>query len=195
MKKIILILLVLAITGCSSEVTKVKNPDGNSLTYKYFTKENYEDDKYNLKLKNDNSIITVIKDNDNLYYGINGGMNLIIIEKEGLRYNFDLVNQIYSTESIVISENYTEGILPESMKKLKDQSYKTGKEKINSHKYVFETYKYSAGTTTYYFDDDELKFIKKQTDEEDLLYEVLKFSTKVKDSAFEIPEGYTEMTY
>lgn len=195
MKKIILILLALIITGCSSEVTEVKNPNGSSLTYKYFSKENYEDNKYNLELKNGNSNITIIKDNDSIYYEITGGMNLIIIEKNGLRYNFDPINQIYSTQSIVISENYTEGILPESMKNLKNKSYKTGKEKINSHKYVFETYKYSEGTTTYYYDDNELKFIKKQTDEEDLLYEVLKFSTKVKNNAFDIPEGYTEMTY
>ena len=194
MKKLILIFLILITTGCTSEVTEVKNPNGNSLTYKYFAKENYKDNKYNIKLKNENSIINVIKENNNVYYSINGGMNLIIIEKNGLRYNFDLANKIYSSTSIIVSEDYTEGILP-SMKDLKNKKYKTGKEKVNSHKYVFETYKYSKGTTTYYFDDHELKFIKKQTSEEDLLYEVLNFSTKVKKNAFEIPKGYSEITY
>lgn len=195
MKKIIVILLILIVTGCSSEVTEVQNPNGKSLTYKYFKEENYEPDKYNIELKNGTSTIKVIKNNSNLYYEITGGMNLIILEKNGLRYNFDPINNIYSTTSIVTSENYTEGILPTSMKKLKNKSYNTGEEKINSHKYVFETYKYSEGKTTYYFDDNELKFIRKQTDEENLLYEVLKFSVKVNDKVFDIPEGYNEMTY
>ncbi len=195
MKKIVLILFVLMLTGCNAEVTEVKNPDGDSLTYKYLSSKNYEDDLYNIKLKNGTSTIKIKKKENNLYYEITGSMNLIIIEKDGIRYNFDPANQIYSSQTIVVSENYTEGILPDSMEELKTKSYTTGKEKINSRKYVFETYEYSEGETTYYFDDDELKFIRKQTDEEDLLYEVLKFSTNVKDKAFDIPEGYSEMTY
>lgn len=195
MKKIILVVLLLLITGCDNEVTEVKNPDGSSLTYQYFNGKKYDGSQYNLKLMNDNSIIVIKKKNSNVYYEITGGMNLIILEKDGLRYNFDLTNKLYSTQSIITTQNYTEGILPEDMSELKDQSYTTGKEKINGHKYVFETYEYSEGETTYYFDDNELKFIRKQTTDEELLYEVLKFGIKVKNKAFNMPEGYTEMTY
>ena len=195
MKKVFLIFLVLLIAGCTNESVNVKNPNGDSLTYKYFSKKNYNVTKYNLKLKNDNSIIVIRKKNNNVFYEITGGMNLIILEKDGLRYNFDLTNKSYSKQSIIAVQNYTKGILPEDMLKLKNQSYKTGKEKINSHKYVFETYKYEEGKTTYYFDDNKLKFIKKKTAEENLLYEVLNFSVKVKDNAFKIPKGYSEITY
>ena len=194
MKKIFLIFLVLLITGCSS-TSEVKNPNGSSLTYKYFSQENYQGSKYNLRLKNDNSVLVAIKDGDNFYYNISGGFNLTIIEKNGYRYQFDMINKIYNAESIITKENYMEGILPADMKKLKKQNYQTGKEKITGHKYTFETYKYDKGKTTYYFDDKKLKYIKKQTKEENLLYEVLSFSLKVKSKDFDIPKGYTEITY
>lgn len=195
MKKFILILLLFLLTGCSDEVLEVTNPNGKSLTYQYFNEKNYDTTVYNLKLKNGDSTITISKQENDVYYKVIGGMDLIILEKDGMRYKIDTNNKMYSSETIIKKENYTYGILPTDMNTLKNQSYKTGKEKINSHKYIFETYKYDKGKTTYYFDKDKLKFIRKKTDTENLLYKVLSFNALVKENNFKIPKGYIEMTY
>ena len=190
MKKIILILLVLMITACGNEEVTVKNPDGKSLTYQYFSDLNLNN--YTLKIKENKNVITIKKVKENIYYKTS---NLIIIEKNGIRYTLDVVNKTYSATTITKSLNYTEGILPVNIDKLKNKSYKTGKEKINSFKYTYETYKNGKIKTTYYFENQKLKFIRKKTDTEDFLYEVLDFKEKVNDKTFEIPKDYTGMVY
>lgn len=195
MKKVILILLVLLLTGCGNEEVTIKNPDGQALTYQYFSENKYDNSIYNLKLKDGNSIITIKKNNDDIYYEVIGDSTLILIEKGGYRYTLDTINKTYNASSITQSLNYAEGILPPSMDKLKNKSYKTGEDKINSFKYTYETYKFGDIKTTYYFDDKKLKFIKKESNTENFLYEVLTFNQKVNDKDFEIPEDYQGMTY
>lgn len=187
MKKVLLVFLLFLMAGCtSSEV--------NDLTYKYFNKNHYNISSYSLKLKSNNNIFVIKKDEDNIYYKVNGNINLMIIEKGNLRYNIDINNKIYSTQAITAKENYVEGILPDDIVSLK-KSYKTGKERINGHKYVFETYKYNRGKTTYYFAGNQLKYIKKETDIENQLYEVLDFKNKANSIDFDIPKDYVEMSY
>ena len=162
MKKVILILLVLLLTGCGNEEVTIKNPDGRALTYQYFSENKYDNSIYNLKLKDGNSIITIKKNNDDIYYEVIGDSTLILIEKGGYRYTLDTINKTYNASSITQSLNYAEGILPPNLDKLKNKSYKTGEDKINSFKYTYETYKFGDIKTTYYFDDKKLKFIKKE---------------------------------
>lgn len=190
MKKIIVILLILLLTGCSSEEVTVKNPNGKSLTYWYFNEK--EGNTYNLELKDGTSNIIIKKQDENIYYEVLDS-GLIIIEKDGIRYTLDVMNKTYSASSIIQQIDYTEGILP--TEDLKDKSYKTGEDKINSFKYTYETYDFDDFQTTYYFDDENLKFIRKKSSTEDFLYEIIKFNKKVSENDFEIPEDYEGMTY
>ncbi len=194
MKKLILCLLVILFTGCNSTTT-VENPNGKSLAYKYFNSKNYDGSIYNLKLKTENSNITVSRQNNNVYYENKGNMDLVILEKNGVRYNINSNDKTYSKEDILKEENYVYGILPDDINIFKNKGYKTGKERIGIYNYVFETYNYDGVSATYYFKKSDLKYIRKQTDTENLIYEVISFDTKKKNNVFKIPKNYMELTY
>lgn len=193
MKKILLVILLFLATGCDN-VEVIENPNGSSLTYKYFESQNYDGNEFNLHLRNGSSEIVIHKKDDNIYYELSGNASLIILEKDGLRYNIDSVNKVYTSSPVIKKENYTSGILIDDMDELKTKSYKTGVEKINAHKYTFEEYNYNGVKTTYYF-KDTLKFIRKKSSSENLLYEVISFNTKVEDKKFNLPKGYESMAY
>lgn len=194
MKKILLFLIIFLLSGCN-DANIIENPNGKSLTYKYFNEKKYNGTNYNIKLKTEKSVIVINKAKNDVFYKITGSMDLIILEKNSIRYNFDTNNKTYSAKAIMKQENYTYGILPVDMKTLKNQKYKTGKKRLNGHKYIFETYKYDDVEITYYFDNKELIFINKKTNTEDLLYKLLEFDTSVEKVEYKIPDDYVEITY
>ena len=76
---------------------------------------------------------------------------------------------------------------------LKTQEYKTGKESIDGKEYDYEEYYDSENEITerYYFDGNELKYVKSiDSDGEEQIMKVLKLSSEVDDSVFDIPSDY-----
>lgn len=100
------------------------------------------------------------------------------------------------------TEGRDESILPEEdetflskdeLEALKTQEYKTGKESIDGKEYDYEEYYDSENEITerYYFDGNELKHVKSiDSDGEEQIMKVLKLSSEVDDSVFDIPSDY-----
>ena len=100
------------------------------------------------------------------------------------------------------TEGRDESILPEEdetflskdeLEALKTQEYKTGKESIDGKEYDYEEYYDSENEITerYYFDGNELKYVKSiDSDGEEQIMKVLKLSSEVDDSVFDIPSDY-----
>ena len=81
----------------------------------------------------------------------------------------------------------------EELEALKTEEYKTGKEKIDDKEYYYEEY-YALGdeiTERYYFDGNELKYVKSiDSNGKEQIIKVVKLSSKVDDSVFDIPTDY-----
>lgn len=197
MKKIlVLILPLLLLTGCDDKVTTVTDANGDSKTYQFFINEDYKVEEYTLKLKNDDTKITIVQsDSKNYYESVSKSTKTKVIEKEGNKYTINPNGKTYTTEPIVSLDNYASGYLPLDMENLKTKGYKTGKEKIGWTKYVFEEYTYQGVITTYYFKGDKLKFIKKQSPLTEETVEFVSVNSKIDEEVFELPKGYQEITY
>lgn len=197
MKKIFLLLVfTFILTGCDSKITTVTNPNGDSKTYQFFIKEDYTPETYTLKLKNDDTNITIVNDQDRNYYFLKSqNTTTKTIEKDGNKYIITPSTKSYTEEPIVALDNYGLGYLPQDMEKLKNQSYKTGTEWRGLSKYTFEIYEYEDGTTTYYFKGDDLKYIKNKTALEENEVEFVNITTKINEKNFNLPKSYQAITY
>ncbi len=195
-KLLILLILVLGITGCTTKETSVTDADGEAKTYKFFEKSNYNPDQYTLKLKNNDSKITIINTANKNYYNTDSkGGKTTIIEKDGQKYTSRELSESYTVEPIATLDNYGLGYLPVDMKELKKASYKIGKEKIGWTTYNYETYQYDGGTTTYYFKGEKLKKIKNKTPLNENMVTFVSLTNKVDTNKFELPKKYQEITY
>lgn len=202
MKKL-LVLLVLGlflVTGCDSEPQQIERANGDSLTYLFF-KDKYEESKYYFEFldrntaKNDSTKIIMARKDDDYYYEINGSSNMIIIQKDGIRYTLDSSMKTYFKEDIVTVEDFSLGILPSNMDDLKTKGYETGKEKILDQNLRYERYTYDTYTSTYYFKGDNLVYIKEVTPLKTVILKYSDYKNSFKKRLFDIPDSYTEMTY
>lgn len=202
MKKL-LVLLVLGlflVTGCDSEPQQIERANGDSLTYLFF-KDKYEESKYYFEFldrntaKNDSTKIIMARKDDDYYYEINGSSNMIIIQKDGIRYTLDSSMKTYFKEDIVTVEDFSLGILPSNMDDLKTKGYETGKEKILNQNLRYERYTYDTYTSTYYFKGDDLVYIKEVTSLKTVILKYSDYKDSFKKRLFDIPDSYTEMTY
>ena len=202
MKKL-LVLLVLGlflVTGCDSDPQQIERANGDSLTYLFF-KDKYEESKYYFEFldrntaKNDSTKIIMARKDDDYYYEINGSSNMIIIQKDGIRYTLDSSMKTYFKEDIVTVEDFSLGILPSNMDDLKTKGYETGKEKILDQNLRYERYTYDTYTSTYYFKGDNLVYIKEVTPLKTVILKYSDYKNSFKKRLFDIPDSYTEMTY
>ena len=202
MKKL-LVLLVLGlflVTGCDSDPQQIERANGDSLTYLFF-KDKYEESKYYFEFldrntaKNDSTKIIMARKDDDYYYEINGSSNMIIIQKDGIRYTLDSSMKTYFKEDIVTVEDFSLGILPSNMDDLKTKGYETGKEKILDQNLRYERYTYDTYTSTYYFKGDDLVYIKEVTPLKTVILKYSDYKDSFKKRLFDIPDSYTEMTY
>lgn len=202
MKKILVlvILSVFVLTGCDSEPVQIKKANGDSLTYLFF-KDKYKEDKYYFEFldrnvsKNDNTKIIMARDNDKYYYQISGSSDMIIIQKNGFKYNLDPRMETFFKDKIANAEDYSQGILPSDMNDLKTKGYETGKEKILDQNLRYERYDYDIYTSTYYFKGDNLIYVKEVTPLKTVVMKYNDYKKKIKSSLFNIPKKYMEMTY
>lgn len=198
-KKIICIICVIMCFGCSAnKVEKVKKSNGDSKTYKFFQKlntENYYMTFYDRNSsKNDDTKITIAKSKDKYYYEIDGSSKAIIIQKDGYKYNVDYDNQTYSKLKSEITD-YSLGIIPQNIDKLKTEGYEKGKQKIYGTEYEYEKYKLVAGTSLYYYRGNKLIYIEYQNAQRTVMLKFDLFKNDFDENIFEIYDGFTEIAF
>lgn len=194
MKRIISLFLSLLIVGCTSGV-QIRN-DGKSRTYSFF--KDFDNNHYYVSFWdrnnsiNDDTKIIIARSDDKYYYELDGYERTGVIQKDGIRYNINFDrNQYYKEEKDI--EDFSLGILPKT-NELRDKEYKTGKEKIYNSFYVFESFDFDYGKTTYYFKGKKLIYVRFKSVQNEIL---LKYNEMKKDfdsNIFEI-DNFEEITY
>lgn len=193
---ILLAVVAIAITGCGAEEKdRTYNTLGKTLL----------GDTYIIELEGDNlsgtdekGTLTIAKKNGNVLQEVKSGEEkMSIMFKDNTTYLVAHDQKIYMK-----TEGRDESILPEEdetflskdeLEALKTQEYKTGKESIDGKEYDYEEYYDSENEITerYYFDGNELKYVKSiDSDGEEQIMKVLKLSSEVDDSVFDIPSDY-----
>ena len=198
MKKILLFLFVLLLVGCGVETKVIDKANGDSKTYLFF--KDFNPNNYYVELwdrnvnKNDDTKIIMARDGDRYYYEIDGVSNMINIWKDGYLYTLDGQLKNYNKVQSPVQDN-SYGILPNDMKTLRVKGYETGGEKIYGKTYIYEKYTYDNEETIYYFDGDDLVYIRYNGLQKNLFYKFNLTKDKASSNLFEIPKDYLEITY
>lgn len=197
-KKFLYLFLFLLLVGCSSTVSTVNEANSNSRTYLFF--KNFDVSHYYVSFWdrntsiNDDTKIIMARNGDKFYYELDGYERNIIIQKDGFRYSVSPnKSEYYKEESEV--EDFSIGILPSDINKLKDKRYKTGKEKVFNSKYVFENYEFDGGETTYYYKGNKLTYIRYKSIQNEVLLKFNYMKKHFDDDIFEINSKFNEITY
>lgn len=193
---ILLAVVAIAITGCGAEEKdRTYNTLGKTLLGDTYIIEIEGD---NLSGTDEKGTLTIAKKNGNVLQEVKSGEDkMSIMFKDNTTYLVAHDQKIYMK-----TEGRDESILPEKdetflskdeLEALKTQEYKTGKESIDGKEYDYEEYYDSENEITerYYFDGNELKYVKSiDSDGEEQIMKVLKLSSEVDDSVFDIPSDY-----
>ena len=197
-KKFVLCLLALLLVGCGVETQVIDKANGDSKTYLFF--KDFDPNNYYVELwdrnnnKNDDTKIIMARSGDKYYYEINGSSEMIVIQKDGYMYTLDPQMKNYNkVESPV--EDYAYGVLPSDMRPLRVSGYETGEEEVYGKKYIYEKYTNNSDESTYYFDGDDLVYIRYDGALKNVFFKYNLRKDKVDDELFEIPDGYLEITY
>lgn len=197
-KKIVICLFALLLTGCGVETKTIDEANGDSKTYLFF--KDFNPNNYYVELwdrnvnKNDDTKIIMARDDDKYYYEIDGVSNMINIWKDGYLYTLDAQMKSYNKVESPFQDN-AHGILPNDMNTLRIQGYETGEEKVYGKKYIYEKYTNENEETTYYFDGDDLVYIRYKGIQKSLFYKFNLTKDKASSNLFEIPKDYLEITY
>lgn len=198
MKKVIIFILALFLVGCTVETKVIDKANGDSKTYLFF--KDFNPSKYYVELwdrnnnKNDDTKIIMARDDDKYYYEISGSTEMSIMWKDGYMYTIDPQMENYNKiESPIV--DYSIGVLPSDMKALRTKGYETGEEKVYGKKYIYEKYTLDNDETTYYFDGDDLIYIKHKGLQNTVFFRYNLTKDKVSSKLFEIPKDYLEITY
>lgn len=194
----IAILIIILIIG----LVVISNSGGSKITKLYNNLE--ESQVYLFSMKNEDDYeITISKKNEQTSIDMNNaGEITTTLIKDGVTYLIIHSNKEYYVYDSDITE---ENIITDMLEGLVDVDYEKGKEKINNKNYRYEEYTGFAGfmtstsidvdgndvKTRFYFDGDELVYIKTIFGDEEELLEV-NISYEVDDSVFEIPSDYAE---
>ena len=197
-KKIVLCLFALLLVGCGVETKVIDEANGDSKTYLFF--KDFDPNNYYVELwdrnnnKNDDTKIIMARSDDEYYYEIDGSTEMIVIQKDGYMYTIDPQMKNYNKiESPLI--DYAYGVLPNDMKVLRTKGYETGEEKVYGKKYIYEKYTFDNDETTYYFDGDDLVYIKHKGLQNIVFFRYNLTKDKVSSKLFDIPKDYLEITY
>ena len=198
MKKFIIVFLLLFCFGCSERIVNVKKADGDSLTYLFFkdyNTQNYYVSFYDRNVsKNDNSLIIYARSGDKYYYEYKGENGQKIIQKDGFKYTInEKVNNLFKEENEL--EDYSYGVLPDDLEKLKTMGYKSGKSKVFGVSYVFEEYKLKGAVSTYYFKGRNLIYVKTDSVSGSSLLKFDSMKSNFSKKIFDINDNYSEISY
>ena len=197
-KKIVLCLFALLLVGCGVETRTIDEANGDSKTYLFF--KDFDPNNYYVELwdrnnnKNDDTKIIMARSDDEYYYEINGSTQMIVIQKDGYMYTLDPQMKNYNkVESPIVDYDY--GVLPNDMVTLRTAGYETGEEKVYGKNYIYEKYTNDNDETTYYFDGDDLGYIRYKSPQKTVFFKYNLTKDKVNSTLFEIPDDYLEITY
>ena len=156
--------------------TKTEDANGNSITA---TIELGAKDG-NLAMNSEEMNIGMVKKGDTIYYVMHEQKSIVKYPlTEELQKQFADYDVVGNKEEI-------------------DESYVgSGKEEVDGAEYYYEEYAskdQEGAKTKYYFDGDELKYLKTIVDDKEEIMEIIEFSDNVKDSLFELPSDYSEVT-
>ena len=119
---------------------------------------------------------------------------MINIWKDGKLYTIDPQMKNYNVAESPVTD-YSIGVLPNDMASLRISGYETGEEKVYGKNYIYEKYTYDNEETTYYFDGDDLVYIKHKGLQNTVFFRYNLTKDKVSSKLFEIPKDYLEITY
>ena len=197
-KKIVLCLFALLLVGCGVETKVIDKANGDSKTYLFF--KDFDPNNYYVELwdrnnnKNDDTKIIMARSDDKYYYEIDGSTQMIVIQKDGYMYTLDPQMKNYNkVESPIV--DYAYGVLPNDMVTLRVAGYETGEEKVYGKRYIYEKYTNNNDETTYYFDGDDLGYIRYKSPQKTVFFKYNLTKDKVNSTLFEIPDDYLEITY
>ena len=183
--------LVIAFTGCAE--------DAKSKTYNALSQA-FSGDNYIVSFEEEGvSTITLAVKGENIYMDVKEPeTSLAVVYKDNTTYVISHADKMYMTSEGKDEEMLSEdmGIISkEDLQELETAGYERGKEEINGIEYEYEEYKDEEGLTErYYFEGNDLKYIKTiQEGEDDLIVKVLELSSEVDDSVFEIPSDYEKI--
>ena len=197
-KKIVLCLFALLLVGCGVETRTIDEANGDSKTYLFF--KDFDPNNYYVELwdrnnnKNDDTKIIMARSDDEYYYEINGSTQMIVIQKDGYMYTLDPQMKNYNKVESPI-EDYAYGVLPNDMVTLRTAGYETGEEKVYGKNYIYEKYTNDNDESTYYFDGDDLVYIRYKSPEKTVFFKYNLTKDEVDSTLFEIPDDYLEITY
>lgn len=215
LKSILVIMLIvslaLVITGCGNKTSKENETvedNGKSKTYNALNKA-FSGDSYIMSLEGkldlgegmENSKITVAIKGEDIYMDVDATSgHLTIMYKDNSTYILSHEDKMY-----MVSEEKDEDLFSdddmfilskEDLKEIETAEYKTGKETIDGTEYEYEEYKADGNEKTdrYYFAGNDLKYIKTTNENgEEEIIKVIKLSSEVDDSIFDIPTDYEKL--
>lgn len=216
----LIISLAFAITGCGNnknneEGTKNEGnvnlenkveENGKSKTYNVLSKA-FSGENYEMKLQGKTDVgegeeeitMTVATKGENIYMDVNAvSQHVTIMYKDGITYLISHDEKAYITMQGKDEETFDEDMKLISKEDLKDMETKEctkGKETIDGTEYDYEEFKADNGTATdrFYFLNNDLKYIKSIDEDGEELMKIVKLSSEVDDSLFNIPTDYEVM--
>lgn len=211
LKSILAIMLVislaLVVTGCGNNEENKEN-NAKSKTYTVLSKA-FSGDSYIMTLEGnmdlgegvENSTMTLAMRGEDIYMDVDATSgHLTIMYKDNTTYVVSHADKMYMTEEGKNEEIFAEedmfAFSKEDLQYIETAKYETGKEEVNGTEYDYEEYKdEEAGTTErYYFSGNYLTYIK-TTDEDgaEEIMKVIKLSSEVDDSIFDLPTEYQKV--
>lgn len=204
------IITVVAITGCGKkEENIVEEPkidlvnDAKSRTYNTFSKlsEDYIlsiEGKEDLGEGEETVTITMAVKGKNLSMDLRTDTeHMGVVYKDNTTYVL-----LYDEKAYLKEHGKDEDAIedmnifsPEDLDEIKDEEFITGKESISGTEYYFEEFKDEKENETirFYFQGNDLKYIRNISEDENVLLKVNELSSKVDDSLFEIPSDFSEI--
>lgn len=200
----LVISLALVVTGCAN------NDENNakSKTYNVLSKA-FSGDSYIMTLEGDmdlgegleHSTMTLAMRGEDVYMDVDATSgHLTIMYKDNTTYVVSHADKKYITEEGKNEEIFAEedmfAFSKEDLQYIETAKYNTGKEAVDGTEYDYEEYKdEEAGTTErYYFSGEDLKYIKiTDANGQEEIMKVVKLSSDVEDSIFNLPTDYQKV--
>lgn len=214
---LLIIALAFAVTGCGNKeenneaaniTAENKDEDnGKSKTYNLLNKV-FSDGDYVLSLQGktdlgegeEEATITMAVKGENIYMDVDATSgHLTVMYKDNNTYMVSHNDKMYVTMEGKDESTFDDDmtlISKEDLNKMEAQEYKTGKETIDGTEYEYEEYEDQDTVVIerYYFSGNDLKYIKSiDEDGEEELMKVIKLSSEVDDSIFEVPSDYQKV--
>ena len=213
----LIISLAFATTGCGNNKNNDENSknessvntenkteeNGKSKTYNALNKvlsgENYVmtlQGKADMGEGEEDVTMTVAAKGENIYIDVNAtSQHATIMYKDGTTYIISHDEKAYIAMKGKDEGTFDEDttfISKDDLKAIESQECKKGKETIDGTEYEYEEFNTDEGNTTerYYFLNNDLKYVKSIDEDEEELMKIIKLSSEVDESLFNIPTGY-----